>query len=184
MTSLALPLIEMDIDCLNKVIKGEMELEETDIYKDIDILEKETNSMWIKVVKKHIDDAKLNYKNRLMVSLELGEAIRYLRKIYRSIGFSISPKGEKRSIAQLMAIQMMGEIVKIRNELTMSLKAKLEMAKIFAKYEVESERMSKQASADFKEAAKDLADDNAKACLKHLFDAQKALARFILIGSG
>jgi hypothetical protein len=183
MSSHALPLLELNIDSLRRVRDEKMDLIDVDLAGDLDILREKLKTGKIKLIQIHLEDALENYKNKFRVELELREVERYLWALYRQVGYSVSPKGEKWDLKQLEARRIMKELEELKSQFKTSLISKLEMSKILANYQMRCEKLSEAAAKRIKECADYLSKGKIKQCSLSLFRTQKELARFILSSS-
>lgn len=186
MGSYALPLLELDIDALRRVMSGEMEVSDLDIEDDLAILaEKSMSPVQVRLIQLHLEMALKKYKNKLYRDLELEEIHKQIKTLYRREGYSMNPIGEKWTENQLEAKKIIEEVEKIKIGLNISkLNQKLEMAKILASLEMRCEKISKKVTEHVKAASQRLSENDPVGCAHSLYRIQKELARFILASSG
>ena len=178
-----MPLIELNLEGLERVRRGELDLVQFDLAGDLELMHDKLSTGKVRLIGIHLDDALNRYKNEFMVKLELHEIERYLRDIYRQIGYSISPSGEKWTLSQLEAQRMMKELNDLIPRFKENVQSKLDMSKVLANYQVRCQRLSPQAGEQVKACADAHSKGEMRQCAMHIFKARKELARYILKNS-
>lgn len=177
-----MPLIELNLEGLERVRKDEMTLVELDLAGDLELLYEKLSTGRTRMIGLHLEDALTKYHNKFMVSLAMHEIERYLRSMYRQVGYSFSPQGEKWSIPQVDAQRIMKELDGLVPKLGAGLQSKLDMSKVLASYQMQCGKLSPAAGEHVKQCAVRLSEGKLRECAVLLFKARKDLARAILKG--
>lgn len=181
----ALILLEMDLAQLERVLKGELQLEDLDLNEDLRLLDLHLHMPSLKLIREHVEQAEKNKKNKLMFELEVKEIIRYLREVYHKIGYTIPPTGVKWTLKQMSAEAMIDELEKLKAEFSdhKNLANRMDLSTKVSGYQTKVEKIDPPLAVFIKEAADLLAEKKYDKGSVALLKCQRQLARFILTQS-